>query len=254
IPLDRFIYGLGMRHIGETTSLALARNFETVEAFLAAARAAATALEGEAHAQFVHLEGVGPTALEAILAWAEAPPRDLLVPEGASFETRAKAAVPKLNKTAREALEQRFHSWAAFERAARAAVAHRPGEAFRELEAVDGGAPVAGRMIGASFAEAHTTRTVVALLAELDVQPAERPKTDTAVAGKTIVFTGALERMTRDEAKAQAEALGAKVSGSVSKKTDLVVAGPGAGSKLKTATDLGIEVISEDDWLKLVAG
>ena len=211
IPLDRFIYGLGMRHIGETTSLALARNFETVEAFLAAARGAAAALEGESHAQFVHLEGVGPTALDAILAWAEAEPRDLLVSDEASFDTRAKAAIPKLNRTAREALERRFGDWAAFERAARAAVAHRPGEAFRELEAVDGVGPVAAQMIGTFFAEDHNNETVENLLAELDVLPAERPKTDTAVAGKTIVFTGALERMTRDEAKAQAEALGAKV-------------------------------------------
>jgi DNA ligase (NAD+) len=87
---------------------------------------------------------------------------------------------------------------------------------------------------------------------QLIIQDAAAPKADTAVAGKTVVFTGALERMTRDEAKAQAEALGAKVASSVSKKTDIVVAGPGAGSKLKTATDLGLQVLTEDEWLALV--
>ncbi|WP_300573028.1 NAD-dependent DNA ligase LigA [Phenylobacterium sp.] len=251
IPLDRFIYGLGIRHIGETTSLALARHFETVEAFLAAARAAAAQRAGDGHEVFAQLDGVGPTALEAILAWATAP-HEVLLPEDASFDTRLKASIPKLNKTAREALERRFVDWASFARAAAAAAAQRPGDDFGELAAVDGVGPVAARMIAEFFGEDHNEATVENLLAELQVQAAERPKTDTAVAGKTIVFTGALEKMTRDEAKAQAEALGAKVSGSVSKKTHLVVAGPGAGSKLKTATDLGIEVITEDDWLKLV--
>ena len=89
------------------------------------------------------------------------------------------------------------------------------------------------------------------LAAQLDILPAEQPKTDTAVAGKTVVFTGALERLTRDEAKAQAERMGAKVASSVSKKTDLVVAGPGAGSKLKQAAELGIAVIDEAAWLTL---
>ena len=84
----------------------------------------------------------------------------------------------------------------------------------------------------------------------MTIEEAERPSADTAFSGKTIVFTGSLERMSRDEAKEMAERLGAKAAGSVSKKTDLVVAGPGAGSKLKKATELGIEVIDEDEWFR----
>jgi DNA ligase (NAD+) len=102
------------------------------------------------------------------------------------------------------------------------------------------------------FAEAHNRRRVERLAKEVNIREAEKPRGDSAVAGKTVVFTGTLERMTRDEAKASAERLGAKVSGSVSKKTDYVVAGPGAGSKLTNAKELGVKVLTEDEWLKLI--
>jgi DNA ligase (NAD+) len=91
------------------------------------------------------------------------------------------------------------------------------------------------------------------LVAGLEVEPAAAPRTEgSPVAGRTLVFTGTLEKMTRAEAKARAEALGAKVAGSVSAKTDLVIAGPGAGSKAKEAERLGIEIIDEDAWLRLI--
>ena len=86
----------------------------------------------------------------------------------------------------------------------------------------------------------------------MEVLDVEQPKTDSKIAGKTVVFTGALEKMTREEAKAQAERLGAKAAGSVSKKTDFVVAGPGAGSKLADAKKLGVAVLTEVEWLKLI--
>jgi DNA ligase (NAD+) len=171
IALDRFILALGIRHVGETTALTMARGYGSAAAFLA--------------------------AMDAV---------------GAGDET-----------------------------------------AIAELDALD---QVGAAVIGAAaafFREDHNRRTVDNLVRQLKISDAVRPKSDTPVAGKTVVFTGSLERMTRDEAKAQAERLGAKVASSVSKKTDIVVAGPGAGSKLKTAAELGLEVLTEEEWLSLIA-
>lgn len=127
------------------------------------------------------------------------------------------------------------------------------GAASHELTAINGIGTVVAEAIVEFFAEDHNREAVDALLRQVTPLPEVPVDTSSSpVANKTIVFTGSLERMSRDEAKAMAEKLGAKVSGSVSKKTDLVVAGPGAGSKLKSATDLGIEVITEDQWFERI--
>ena len=167
LPLNRFIYGLGIRHVGETNARRLARHFETFEALRKIAKAAS---EGsDARAEINNIEGIGEVVAEAV----------------ADF-----------------------------------------------------------------FAERHNEDVLDALLDHVTSVPMEAVASASPVAGKTVVFTGSLERMTRDEAKAMAERLGAKVAASVSKKTDLVVVGPGAGSKLAKAAELGIETISEEDWLK----
>lgn len=129
------------------------------------------------------------------------------------------------------------------------------GPAWDELLSIDGVGSVMATSLVTSLAQSAERASIDRLVAQLDIQPAERPKTDgSPVAGKTIVFTGTLEKMTRAEAKSRAESLGAKVSGSVSAKTDLVVAGPGAGSKAKKAAELGIETLDEDGWLDLIDG
>jgi DNA ligase (NAD+) len=171
IRLDRFIYSLGIRHVGETTARLLARNYDTAEAFLAAMKDAAANREGEAFAELDNIEQIGPAVAAAI----------------ADF-----------------------------------------------------------------FAEPHNVAVVEELLEEVRPEPLEAIDHASPITGKTVVFTGTLERMTRSEAKVRAERLGAKVAGSVSKNTDYVVAGPGAGSKLKNAEALGVQVLTEEEWLALI--
>ena len=148
-------------------------------------------------------------------------------------------------------LARHYGTWEAFERAMTGA---EPGQGaeWAELTAIDGVGPVLAESLLATFRNPAERAAIDALVAGLTVQPAERAANDSPVAGKTVVFTGTLERMTRAEAKARAEALGAKVAGSVSAKTDYLVAGPGAGSKATKAADLGITVLDEEAWLALI--
>jgi DNA ligase (NAD+) len=170
ISLERFIYALGMRHVGETTARALARGYGSWQAFHRACLNIAAA-DPETRAEMDNLDQIGDTVIESIATY---------------------------------------------------------------------------------FGEDHNCGIVERLTAQVKILDAEKPTSDSVIAGKTVVFTGSLEKMTRDEAKAMAERLGAKVAGSVSKKTDYVVAGPGAGSKLGKAREAGIRVLTEDEWFELV--
>ena len=169
IPLERFIFALGIRHVGETTAIALARGYGSWQAFHEACLKLAKGDE-EARQELDALEQIGDTVIDSLAAY---------------------------------------------------------------------------------FGEEHNRKLVERLTRQVTIRDAERPR-GSAVAGKTVVFTGTLERMTRDEAKAMAERLGAKVAGLVSRNTDYVVAGPGAGSKLGKARELGVAVLSEEQWFELV--
>jgi DNA ligase (NAD+) len=171
IGLDRFIYALGIRHIGETTARLLARAYGDIDSFRKAMTEAASGKDTEAYQELDAIEGIGDTVAEALVDF---------------------------------------------------------------------------------FGEPHNLKVLDELLGEVAPQPLESVDTGSPVAGKTVVFTGSLERLTRNEAKAQAERLGAKVAGSVSKKTDYVVAGAEAGSKLAKARTLGVTVLTEDEWIALV--
>lgn len=173
VPLDRFLFALGIRHIGETTAKDLAKAYGTLDALRSAVDAAVEGGKGsDAYQDIDNIEGIGETVVDALVDF---------------------------------------------------------------------------------FGEEHNQQQIAALLKEVTVTPFVRTQTkESPVTGKTVVFTGTLTKLTRNEAKAQAERLGAKVSGSVSKKTDYVVAGAEAGSKLDNARALGVTVLDEDGWLALI--
>ncbi len=148
-------------------------------------------------------------------------------------------------------LATHFGTWEAFETALTQAEIGA-GAAWDDLMNIDGVGAVLAQSVITTLQQRGERASIDRLVAQLDVQAAARPTSDSPVAGKTVVFTGSLEKMTRAEAKARAESLGAKVAGSVSAKTDLLVAGPGAGSKAKKAAELGIETLDEDGWLTLI--
>ena len=170
IPLERFIYALGMRHVGDTTARALARGYGSWRAFHKACREVAGG-DADTRAEMDNLDQIGEAVIDSIAAY---------------------------------------------------------------------------------FGEEHNRGIVERLSAQVRILDAEKPRAGSAVAGKTVVFTGSLEKITREEAKAMAERLGAKVAGSVSSKTDYVIAGPGAGTKLAKAREAGVTVLSEDEWFALV--
>jgi DNA ligase (NAD+) len=160
--------------------------------------------------------------------------------------------IRQVGETTALALARGYGSWKAFHEAG-LKVAKGDEETIAEMDALDQIGDTVIRAVAAYFGESHNRGIVERLTKEVKILDAEKPKKDTAIAGKTVVFTGALEKMTREEAKAQAERLGAKAAGSVSKKTDYVVAGPGAGSKLADAKKFGVTVLTEDEWLKLIS-
>jgi DNA ligase (NAD+) len=247
VELSRFIYALGIRDIGETTAGVLARRYETWDAFRDAAERAVKARPGETYEELEAVTGVGDGARANLIAAAA----ELKAGSGDLFEEAGPPKVKGVSGKSWGALIAHAGSLHDAIALIKKAAKQTPGEDYLELARVDGVGPVAAGHLVDFFTEKHNVAALNRLLKHVTPKPEPKAATSSKVAGLTIVFTGTLEKMTRDEAKARAVALGAKVSGSVSSKTDLVVAGPGAGSKLSEAEKLGVKVIDEDAWIAL---
>jgi DNA ligase (NAD+) len=243
---SRFLYALGIRDIGETTAGVLARRYESWSAFEDAVQRAVKAQPGEAYDALERVPGVGEGARNALIASADA-----LKATADLFDAGEPPKIKGVTSRTWDALQQAFGGWSDVVRAIKGAAKDAPTEDYFELARTDGVGPVAAGHLVDFFAEKHNRDALTRLLKEVKPKDEAKVATSSNVSGLTVVFTGTLEKMTRDEAKARAISLGAKVSGSVSKKTDLVVAGPGAGSKLAEAEKHGVKVIDEDAWIAL---
>lgn len=253
IGLARFLFGLGVRHIGETTALALARHHETWDGLATAVDAAVAEAPGPAYVALEAVSGLGDKGRAHLIGLAQGAGADLFGSEAA-----VQGGIAGLPAKARAALLDRFGADAT--RSVHAAAMQAPGPAFLALAGVDGVGRVAAEALCSFMSEPHNRGVLERLVYHpqvnpkgVTIKPEPRAQANSAISGKVVVFTGAFESMTRQEAEARAAGLGAKVTKSVSKKTDLVVAGPGAGSKLAEAQSLGIAVVDEAGWLALIA-
>jgi DNA ligase (NAD+) len=246
VKLPRLIFGLGIRHIGESTAAALARRFKDMPNLIAGIDAASAQKPGPAFVALESAPAIGPVALEELLRWGTV---------DAANETPmlAHLSLPKLNKKQREVLAKRVGpSQSDWRIAAAEAAKEAPGPDYLYLAADSEIGTVATESLIDFFNERHNREVVAALLEQVHTEPIDTVVSVSPISGKTVVFTGSLEQMTRNEAKATAERLGAKVSSSVSAKTDILVAGPGAGSKLTDAKKFGVEIKSESEWLEMI--
>jgi len=250
----RFLNALGVRHVGETSARLIARHFGSFVALDQAMSRATAERPNEAFWRLESVAKVGPAARKALVELGDALPEAPPVSPDASLQgSIAALGIKSLGKAAIASLAAEFGDWTSFRSQIASAAEGRPGSGFAAIASIDGLGDVAAEALVDFFAEPHNREMLDALLEAVIVEPFETAdEAGSPVSGKTVVFSGALERMTRDEAKAQAQVLGAKVSSAVSGKTDFLIAGPGAGSKLSDAARHGVIVLSEDQWLAML--
>jgi DNA ligase (NAD+) len=256
VPLDRLLYALGIRHVGDTTSKDLAKLYGTYDAFRQALAGAAADAPGPQWQELHQVKGLGPKTADTIAeAMAQRGGRVSAASLFGDDVTIAQmlAGIKGVRSAAIEALTEAFPVAADFANTAIAAWESRPRERYLEFVAQPGVGPASANALLEFYGLSHNQTLVDTLLARISVLPFARTvAADSPVVGKTVVFTGTLTKIGRAEAKVQAERLGAKVAGSVSKKTDYVIAGEDAGSKLAKAQELGVKVLTEDEWLALI--
>jgi DNA ligase (NAD+) len=259
IQMHRLIFALGIRHVGEVTAKNLAKKYADMTAFLEDVKVASGERPGPDFIELSAIRQIGPVRVNDILTFFKSNTklneqyRDCKIGETLK-KLKDKSKLKSITGPARDALEKHYKRWDTFCDAIFQAIEQQPGTTYSEISELQGVGVVALESIIDFFEEQRNIEAVQSLLNEIEVYNEMTETPSGPFSGMTIVFTGRLEKLTRDEAKALAERLGGRIAKSISKKTNLVIAGPGAGSKLEEARKLGVKVIDEAVWLKTVEG
>ncbi|HTQ14356.1 MAG TPA: NAD-dependent DNA ligase LigA [Rhizomicrobium sp.] len=248
ISLERFLFALGIRHVGEVTAQALARHFKAIRHLMDAIKSISLERPGPDYLELERVHLIGEERIRQLLSYRW---NDVRLGDAEDFlHALDGMSLSGFDIRAQESLADHYGDWRAFVSAMRSAAKQSPGPKYLKVMREQNIGPVVVESLIDFFDESRNRAAVERLLEHVDVRDAAVTSGPQPLRGLTVVFTGTLESMTRDEAKAQASALGAKVGSSVSGATSLLVAGTGAGSKLNDAKRLGIEVLSEQEWLE----